>query len=139
MGEAGSRLAAEIALVKNKILMGNVRIVLVHETRPEHGGCGFDRFFHVTPPSLVRPPRDLYKTIAVPIHVHPRHIAVALSMIANDLGAVAQRPKSLSKFPASHTGANGCSPMEAVMEGHRGERESERHAEGSEAGPDEQI
>ena len=118
MGEAGERLANEIKWVTelSRQRQRNIRILLVHETRADHGGCPFDRFFHVTPASLVRPPGDLYKPVAVPLHAHPRHIAVALCQIAIDLGAVALNPKlQKSHSPVKYGGGSSVSPMEAVM------------------------
>ena len=92
VGAAGERLANELRLIRSSQALHNrVTLLLVHETRPEHGGCDFDRFFHVTPVDIVRPPGDLYaSTIAIPLHAHERHIAVALSQLAKALGAKAK-------------------------------------------------
>lgn len=70
----------------------SVAIVLVHETRAAFGGCEFDRFFACTPVDLAK---ELYKTMAVPLHANERHVAVALSQLARTLGAKT-RPAALN-------------------------------------------
>jgi len=79
---SGVSLAHEVRLA----LRLKLRVLLVHETRPQHGGCPFDRFFHVTPDDLVCPPHHLYQRVAVPLHAHRRHLAVALSQLAAAMG-----------------------------------------------------
>ena len=52
--EAGDALADEVRLrffMKSK--GRNLQLILVHETREEHGGCEFEHFFDVTPPDLI--------------------------------------------------------------------------------------
>ena len=108
VGPAGERFASELRLVQSdKKLKERVTLLLVHETRMEHGGCDFDRFFHVTPADLVRPPGDLFRTIATPLHAHERHVAVALSQLATTLGAKV-KPSSLhhpTPFDVASSGA----------------------------------
>ena len=63
----------------------------------------------VTPADLVR--NGLYKTLAVPLHRTNRHLAVAISQLARELGAQpGQKAKSLTS--TSHTHA--VSPLQAV-------------------------
>ena len=105
VGPAGERFASELRLVQSdKKLKERVTLLLVHETRMEHGGCDFDRFFHVTPADLVRPPGDLFRTIATPLHAHERHVAVALSQLATTLGA---KVKPSSHHPTPFDVASG--------------------------------
>ena len=101
MEDSGMRLNAEL-----RVIMGSAPykarrlcILLVHEMRPECGGCEFDRFFHVCPPDLIKPPGDLFKTIAIGLHAHERHLAVALSQMALRLGAIAKPSSARGSTP----------------------------------------
>jgi len=108
-------------------------LVLVHEVRDDHGGCEFERFFAVTPPDLAQA-QGLYRQIATPLHASERHLAIALSLIASQLGA--------AKLP--HDKSRTC-PMDVVQPrqcvisnsgtGEQGTGERSRGEQGDARGP----
>lgn len=57
---------------------------MLHQTDEACGGCDFDRFFHITPPDLVK--GGLYRQIAIAWHPG-RHRQVSRALAAEALGA----------------------------------------------------
>ena len=71
-------------------LRDGVQVVLVHEKRVAMGACEFEHFFHVTPQSLDR--AGLFKSIATPLYDTPLHMAIAIALVAEQMGAKPVRP-----------------------------------------------
>ena len=80
-GMQGEALAQELRAARAAGLV----VVLVHEQRSQFGAVDFDRMFHVTPADLVKD--GLYRQIATSLHDSPLHVAVAVALIVEGLGA----------------------------------------------------
>ena len=80
VGPAASASRGNCASCVDKKLKERVTLLLVHETRMEHGGCDFDPSFRRR--RIVGPP-GICSDVATPLHAHERHVAVALSQLAN--------------------------------------------------------
>eukprot|EP00593_Proboscia_inermis_P015009 CAMPEP_0171309878 /NCGR_PEP_ID=MMETSP0816-20121228/20066_1 /TAXON_ID=420281 /ORGANISM="Proboscia inermis, Strain CCAP1064/1" /LENGTH=438 /DNA_ID=CAMNT_0011793699 /DNA_START=1162 /DNA_END=2478 /DNA_ORIENTATION=+ len=59
----------------------DLKIVLVFEQNPEKGACPFGHFFSVTPQELIDPPYEIFRDIAIPLHVRPQYRNVSLQNI----------------------------------------------------------
>jgi hypothetical protein len=93
--------------------------LLVHECRATHGGCDFENFFLTTPVDLLQV--GIYREIATPMHAHPRHLAVAMSLLARKMGASVDysggRSQGLSQTAAEAGAAEiALSPLAAVRQ-----------------------
>jgi len=89
--EEGDRLAAQLRTLR--AYAPSVRIIMVHEQDEAAHGCEFDRFFHVTPPDLVR--EGLYRQMATP-HFSGGFEVVSHAEVMRGMGMLRRQKTSAS-------------------------------------------
>jgi len=67
-----------------------VRIVTVHEQRPEHKSSDFRRFFYVTPQDLISD-GGLYKKLAIPLVADSLYLQASVALIGMECGGKVHR------------------------------------------------
>jgi len=67
-------------------------LLMVHEKKPDAGGCEFARFFETTPHDLIA--GGLYRALACPLHPGAFH-PVSVALVAQAAGALDSQPLSV--------------------------------------------
>ena len=113
VGEEGERLAEEVRAA----LSCDLPLLMIHVTDcfESMGGCPFDRFFHVTPPDLVR--GGLYKPLAVPWYPAP-HLRVSTALAVQALGAT--KTKRASPPSSNPSGGQPSKALGSPAKAHTG-------------------